>query len=73
MKAAIIDGAVLVSDSVETDLPLSTPALITVAIFSFFYHWDELLMPLIDCSRRISSQWHWALPRSAASSFRTSR
>ena len=46
-EAAVIDGASSFRILWRIYLPLSTPALITVAIFSFFYHWNELLMPLI--------------------------
>jgi len=46
-EAAHIDGATTLGIFTRIYLPLSTPALITVAIFSFFNHWNELLMPLI--------------------------
>ena len=46
-EAARIDGASTLRVFWQIYLPLSQPALITVAIFSFFYHWNELLMPLI--------------------------
>ncbi len=46
-EAARIDGASTFRIFWQIYLPLSRPALITVAIFSFFYHWNELLMPLI--------------------------
>lgn len=46
-EAARIDGASSLRIFWQIYLPLSRPALITVAIFSFFYHWNELLMPLI--------------------------
>ena len=46
-EAARIDGASTLRIFWQIYLPLSRPALITVAIFSFFFHWNELLMPLI--------------------------
>ncbi|MEM7345504.1 MAG: carbohydrate ABC transporter permease [Chloroflexota bacterium] len=46
-EAARIDGASSIRIFWQIYLPLSNAALITVAIFSFFYHWNELLMPLI--------------------------
>lgn len=46
-EAARIDGASTLRIFWQIYLPLSNAALITVAIFSFFYHWNELLMPLI--------------------------
>ena len=46
-EAARIDGASTLRIFWQIYLPLSNAALITVAIFAFFYHWNELLMPLI--------------------------
>lgn len=46
-EAARIDGASTMRIFWQIYLPLSNAALITVAIFAFFYHWNELLMPLI--------------------------
>lgn len=46
-EAARIDGASTLHIFWQIYLPLSNAALITVAIFAFFFHWNELLMPLI--------------------------
>ena len=46
-EAARIDGASSLRIFWQIYVPLANAALITVAIFSFFYHWNELLMPLI--------------------------
>ncbi|MEM7283872.1 MAG: carbohydrate ABC transporter permease [Pseudomonadota bacterium] len=46
-EAARIDGASTWRIFWQIYLPLSNAALITVAIFAFFFHWNELLMPLI--------------------------
>jgi ABC-type glycerol-3-phosphate transport system permease component len=45
--AAKIDGASLFHIYARIVMPLSKPALATVAIFSFFAHWNSFLMPLI--------------------------
>ena len=45
--AARIDGATTLRIFAQIMLPLAKPALGTVAIFSFFSHWNELLGPLI--------------------------
>jgi len=45
--AARIDGCSSFGIYWRIFLPLSKPALATVAIFSFFYHWNDLLYPLI--------------------------
>ncbi|MBX3010391.1 MAG: carbohydrate ABC transporter permease [Caldilineaceae bacterium] len=45
--AARIDGCTSFGIFWRIFLPLSKPALATVAIFSFFYHWNDLLYPLI--------------------------
>ncbi len=49
--AARIDGASLFDIYWRIMLPLSKPALATVAIFSFFAHWNDFLGPLIYLSR----------------------
>lgn len=46
-EAARIDGASTLRVFWQIYLPLSNAALITVAIFAFFFHWNELLTPLI--------------------------
>ena len=45
--AAKIDGASLFHIYAKIVMPLSKPALATVAIFSFFTHWNSFLLPLI--------------------------
>ncbi|MEZ4867213.1 MAG: carbohydrate ABC transporter permease [Caldilineaceae bacterium] len=45
--AARIDGCTSFGIFWRIFLPLSKPALATVAIFSFFYYWNDLLYPLI--------------------------
>jgi ABC-type glycerol-3-phosphate transport system permease component len=45
--AAKIDGASLLHIYARIVMPLSKPALATVAIFSFFDNWNEFLRPLI--------------------------
>jgi len=49
--AARIDGASLFDIYWRLILPLSKPPLATVAIFSFFAHWNDFLGPLIYLSR----------------------
>ena len=46
-EAARIDGCSSFGLFWRIFLPLSVPALATVAIFSFFFHWNDLLGPLI--------------------------
>jgi len=55
--AARIDGASSLQIYWHIILPLSKPALGTVAIFAFVYHWNDLLEPLIY----LSSQENWTL------------
>jgi ABC-type glycerol-3-phosphate transport system permease component len=45
--AAKIDGASLLHIYARIVMPLSKPALASVAIFSFFLHWNSFLPPLI--------------------------
>jgi ABC-type glycerol-3-phosphate transport system permease component len=45
--AAKIDGANSFRIWWQILLPLCKPAMGTVAIFAFFYHWNEFLTPLI--------------------------
>jgi len=47
MEAAIIDGASKFDAFTKIYLPISKPALITVAIFSFQGSWNDLMGPLI--------------------------
>lgn len=46
-EAAEIDGAGRMRVYFQVILPLIKPALVTVAIFSFYYTWGEFLTPLI--------------------------
>jgi multiple sugar transport system permease protein len=46
-EAAMIDGASFIGVWWKILLPLSGPALATVAIFSFIGHWDDFMGPLI--------------------------
>lgn len=55
--AARIDGASSLRIYSFIILPLAKPALATVAVFAFVYHWNDLLEPLIF----LSSQENWTL------------
>lgn len=57
--AARIDGASSFQIYLRIILPLSTPALATVAIFAFVYHWNDLLWPMIVLSSR--EKWTLAI------------
>lgn len=46
-EAAIIDGCSTFRILWQIILPLSKPALVTVAIFTFIAHWNSFLSPLI--------------------------
>ena len=48
--AARIDGAGTLRILVQLLIPLSKPALATVAILSFIYHWNDFFTPLIYLS-----------------------
>lgn len=50
VDAAYIDGASSFRVWWQIILPLSRPALTTVAVFSFLGHWNDLLGPLIYIS-----------------------
>jgi multiple sugar transport system permease protein len=54
---ARVDGASSPRIYLSIILPLSKPALATVAIFAFVYHWNDLLWPLIV----LASQEKWTL------------
>lgn len=45
--AALIDGATNLQTLWRIFVPLSVPAMATVAIFSFMRHWQDFFMPLI--------------------------
>jgi ABC-type glycerol-3-phosphate transport system permease component len=55
--AARIDGASSLRIYSYIIMPLAKPALATVAVFAFVYHWNDLLEPLIF----LSSQENWTL------------
>lgn len=46
-QAAVIDGCSTFGIFLRIILPLTKPALATVAIFSFYWTWDDFLTPLI--------------------------
>lgn len=46
-EAAMIDGASKIGIFFRIILPQLTPAIITAAIFSFYWTWDDFLVPLI--------------------------
>jgi len=46
-EAAILDGANRVQVLLKVILPLSKPALATMGIFTFWWHWNSFLDPLI--------------------------
>lgn len=46
-EAAIIDGSSILGVYWRIIMPLSGPIIVTVVIFSFLYHWNDFLAPLI--------------------------
>lgn len=46
-EAAMIDGAGTLRILWQVLIPLAKPAIATVAIFSFLFHWNDFLRPLI--------------------------
>ncbi len=46
-EAGLIDGCGRITIFARIIVPLSRPALVTIAIFSFMYHWNDFLTPLI--------------------------
>lgn len=46
-EAARLDGASELTTFVRVMLPLSRPALATVALFTFLHHWNDFLGPLL--------------------------
>lgn len=50
-EAARIDGASEFRIYSRIMLPLCKPALVTLGIFHFMYNWNDLLYPLIVCTR----------------------
>ncbi len=62
-EAAKIDGAGTFGIFWRIMLPLAKPALATVAIFSFMWHWNDFLGPLIylgDSNKRTLALALWA-------------
>jgi multiple sugar transport system permease protein len=49
-EAALLDGATRWQFYRHVLMPMSTPAVITVAVLSFIYHWQSFLNPLIYLS-----------------------
>jgi len=45
--AARIDGCSTLRIFAQIFMPLSKPVIATVAIFAFFYYWNDLLYPLV--------------------------
>jgi len=56
--AATIDGCGYIARFVRIILPMSKPALATVAIFSFMSHWNDFMGPMIYLS---SSRTRWTM------------
>jgi ABC-type glycerol-3-phosphate transport system permease component len=56
--AATIDGCGYIGRFTRIILPLSKPALATVAIFSFMHHWNDFMTPMIYLS---SSRTRWTM------------
>src|SRR5207244_908922 len=46
-EAALIDGASKTGVFFKIILPQITPALVTAAIFSFYWTWEDFLLPLV--------------------------
>ncbi len=78
-EAARIDGASNYRIYWQIILPLATPALATVVIFSIINHWNEFVLPLIylhstdkwtmaiglnGFSDLYTTQWHWLMAAS---------
>lgn len=72
-EAAMIDGASSLRILWQILTPLARPAMATVAIFSFLYHWNDFFRPLIYLNTidkftlslglrffQISAVTHWA-------------
>lgn len=72
-EAAIIDGANTSQVLMKIYIPLMRPALITIGLFCFLYHWNDFLAPIIylnnvnnytvaiglrEFSSMYSAQWH---------------
>jgi len=50
-EAAIIDGCGKVGVFLRIIVPLATPALVTTALFTFLWTWDDFLSPLLYLTR----------------------
>ena len=51
-EAAIIDGCTHFEVFWKVIIPLSTPAIVTAAIFNFLSIWNNLLFPLVFISKK---------------------
>ena len=73
-EAARIDGCSRLGVLFRIVLPLSMPALATLAIVTFLWTWNDFLWPLIvDLARPTRAPCSWAWPRSRARTRRTGR
>ena len=64
--AAVVDGASRFKFFRTVLIPLSRPALTTVAIFSFIASWNAYLLPLLVFNDRTITRSRWAWPVSRA-------
>ena len=60
--AALIDGANNLQTLWRIFVPLSLPAMATVAVFSFMHHWQDFFMPLIYLNSKDLKTVALALP-----------
>jgi raffinose/stachyose/melibiose transport system permease protein len=60
--AAVVDGATRIQFFLRILLPLSRPALATVAVLAFVQSWNQYLIPLLV----FTSQQHFTLPLAVA-------
>ncbi len=60
--AAVVDGATRIEFFLRILLPLSRPALVTVAVLAFVQSWNQYLLPLLV----FTSQGHFTLPLAVA-------
>ena len=60
--AAVVDGATRIGFFLRILLPLSRPALVTVAVLAFVQSWNQYLLPLLV----FTSQQHFTLPLAVA-------
>ena len=60
--AAVVDGATRIEFFLRILLPLSRPALVTVAVLTFVQSWNQYLIPLLV----FTGQQHFTLPLAVA-------